>query len=179
MMPDDSKIYCYIHPNRETLLRCNKCERPICTQCAVLTPTGYRCKECIHSQQKSFETAQSSDLVIAPILAAVIALIGSFLSRYLGFFTIFLAPFAGLVIVEVSHWATQKRRSVLLIQLITGAALLGSLPLLLISLMRLLSLFQAGAAFSLMGLLPLVWQAAYTFLVTSSIYYRLTGIRIG
>jgi hypothetical protein len=178
-MTDDSKLFCYIHPDRETLLRCNKCERPICTQCAVLTPTGYRCKECIRSQQKSFETAQSSDLVLAPILAAVIALIGSFFSRYIGFFTIFLAPFVGLVIVEVSRWATQKRRSVLLVQLITGAALLGSLPLLIISLISLLSHFQAGAALSLMGLLPLVWQAAYTFLVASSIYYRLAGIRIG
>jgi hypothetical protein len=178
-MTDDSKIYCYIHPDRETLLRCNKCERPICTQCAVLTPTGYRCKECIHSQQKSFETAQSSDLIIAPILAGVIALIGSFFSRSIGFFTIFLAPFVGVVIVEVSRRVTQKRRSVLLVQLITGAALLGSLPLLVISLVRLLSLFQAGAALSLLGLLPLVWQAAYTFLVVSSVYYRLAGIRIG
>ena len=178
-MTEDPKLYCYVHPDRETLLRCNNCERPICTQCAVLTPTGYRCKECIRSQQKTFETAQSSDLIIAPILAGIIALIGSFFSRYLGFFTIFLAPFVGLVIVEVSRWATQKRRSVLLVQLITVAGLLGSLPLLVISLVRLLSLFQAGAALSLLGLLPLVWQAAYTFLATSSIYYRLAGIRIG
>jgi hypothetical protein len=178
-MTDDSKLFCYVHPDRETLLRCNKCERPICTQCAVLTPTGYRCKECIRSQQKTFETAQSSDLVIAPILAAIIAMIGSFFSRYLGFFTIFLAPFIGLVIVEVSRWVTQKRRSILLTRLITGAALLGSLPLLMISILRLLSFFQAGAGLSLVGLLPLIWQAAYTFLVASSVYYRLAGIRIG
>ena len=178
-MTDDSILFCYVHPDRETLLRCNKCERPICTQCAVLTPTGYRCKECIRSQQKTFETAQSSDLVIAPILAAIIAMIGSFFSRYLGFFTIFLAPFIGLVIVEVSRWVTQKRRSILLTRLITGAALLGSLPLLMISILRLLSFFQAGAGLSLVGLLPLIWQAAYTFLVASSVYYRLAGIRIG
>ena len=65
-MTDENKLYCYVHPDRETLLRCNNCERPICTQCAVLTPTGYRCKECIRSQQKKFETAENSDLVIAP-----------------------------------------------------------------------------------------------------------------
>ena len=23
--------YCYNHPDRETMLRCNRCERPICT----------------------------------------------------------------------------------------------------------------------------------------------------
>jgi hypothetical protein len=178
-MTDESKLFCYVHPDRETLLRCNNCERPICTQCAVLTPTGYRCKECIRSQQKKFETAQNSDLVIAPILTAIIAMIGSFFSRYLGFFTLFLAPFIGLVIVGVSRWVTQKRRSVLLIRLITGAALLGSSPLLIMSIWRLLSVFQAGAGLSLVGLLPLIWQAAYTFLVVSSVYYRLAGIRIG
>jgi len=178
-MTDDSKLFCYVHSNRETFLRCNKCERPICSQCAVLTPTGYRCKECIRSQQKSFETALSSDLVIAPILAAIITIIGSFFSLYLGFFTLFLAPFIGLVIVEVSRRVTQKRRSVLLTQLITGAALLGSLPLLMFSIVRLMSFFQEGAGLSLVGLLPLIWQAAYTFLVTSSVYYRLAGIRIG
>jgi hypothetical protein len=175
-MTEESKLFCYVHPDRETLLRCNNCERPICSQCAVLTPTGYRCKECIRSQQKKFETAQSSDLIIAPLLAAVTALIGSFFSTYLGFFTLFLAPFAGLVIVEVSHWVTQKRRSTLLTRLVTGAALLGCLPLLIT---RMLILFQAGAGLSLVGLLPLVWQAAYAFFVTSSVYYRLAGIRIG
>ena len=178
-MTDEPKLFCYVHPDRETLLRCNKCERPICTQCAVLTPTGYRCKECIHSQQKSFETAQNSDLVIAPILAAITAMVGSFFSIYLGFFTLFLAPFIGLVIVEVSRWVTQKRRSILLTRLITGAALLGSMPLLIISILRFLNVFQTGAGLSLVGLLPLIWQAAFTFLVSSSVYYRLAGIRIG
>ena len=31
-------LYCYIHPNRPTSLRCNRCERPICAEDAVLTP---------------------------------------------------------------------------------------------------------------------------------------------
>jgi len=178
-MTDEPKLFCYVHPNRETLLRCNKCERPICTQCAVLTPTGYRCKECIRSQQKTFETAQNSDLVIAPILAVFIAMTGSFFSRYLGFFTIFLGPFVGLVIVAVSRLVTQKRRSIFLTRLLTGATLLGSLPLLIIRIWPLLIFSQRGGGISLLGLLPLIWQAAYTFLVTSSVYYRLAGIRIG
>jgi len=52
---DPQVMYCYVHPDRETLLRCNRCERPICQSCAVLTPTGYRCKECVRGQQKIFE----------------------------------------------------------------------------------------------------------------------------
>jgi hypothetical protein len=175
-MTEESTLYCYIHPDRETLLRCNHCERPICTRCAVLTPTGYRCKECIQSQQKIFETAQGTDLVIAPILAALLSFAGSFLSIKLGFFTLFLAPFVGMAIFEVSRWATQRRRSALLIQLITAASLLGSLPVLFL---MLLNYFQMRAGLSVVGLLPLIWQAAYAFLVTSSAYYRLAGIHIG
>ena len=34
--------YCEKHPDREARLRCNRCNRLMCTQCAVRTPTGYR-----------------------------------------------------------------------------------------------------------------------------------------
>ena len=54
---------CYKHPNRETLICCNQCGRPICMDCAVSTPTGYRCKECVKEQQKKFNTAVSRDYV--------------------------------------------------------------------------------------------------------------------
>ena len=32
--------YCYRHPNRATILRCSRCERPICTECAIRTFTN-------------------------------------------------------------------------------------------------------------------------------------------
>ena len=59
-MTQTDTLYCYVHPNRPTSLRCNRCERPICAECAVRTPTGYRCPECIRSQQKIFDTAKGS-----------------------------------------------------------------------------------------------------------------------
>lgn len=42
---------CTFHPNTETLLRCNKCDRPICGKCAVTTPVGARCPECARVQR--------------------------------------------------------------------------------------------------------------------------------
>src|SRR5512140_1228893 len=92
--------YCVNHPNVETSLRCNRCERPICTQCAVLTPTGYRCKDCVRGQQKIFETAQVYDYPLAFIVAAILGFVGSLIASRFGFFTIFLAPIAGTVIAE-------------------------------------------------------------------------------
>lgn len=37
---------CYRHPDRETLLGCASCGRPICPDCAVDTPAGHKCFEC-------------------------------------------------------------------------------------------------------------------------------------
>jgi membrane associated rhomboid family serine protease len=38
--------HCYRHPDRETLLSCSNCERPICTACMTQAAVGMRCPEC-------------------------------------------------------------------------------------------------------------------------------------
>lgn len=178
------KLFCYIHPNRETVLRCNRCERPICNECAVLTPTGYRCKECVRGQQKIFETAQTSDYLFGIVIAGVLGFVGSIfaslISRLgiLGFFIVLIAPFVGVVIAEAVRRVTHRRRSKRLFQITAGAAALGSLPLLLINILPVIFL-GSGGGFNILGVgLALVWQALYSFLVTSSVYYRLSGIRM-
>jgi membrane associated rhomboid family serine protease len=40
-------LYCYRHPQVETSLRCNRCNKPICPKCAQRTPVGFRCAECV------------------------------------------------------------------------------------------------------------------------------------
>jgi len=169
-----SPLYCYNHPDHETSLRCNRCNRPICTQCAVLTPIGYRCKECVRGQQKVFETAQNLDYPVAFIIAGILSFLGSLIASVMGFFTIFLAPIAGVVVAEAVRLAIRRRRSKRLFQLATLGAALGSLPPLLITLAGLLlGGFRGGS------LLSLLWQGVYTFLVISTVYYRLSGIQIG
>ncbi len=177
-MAESETLTCYKHPGRETLLRCNKCERPICTECAVQTPTGYRCKECVRGQQKIFENARATDFIFALLIGAGLAFVGSYIPSFLGFFTLLAAPIVGTGIVEVIKWATGKRRSKTLFITSTAAVVLGSLPSLLIRLLPLLA-GLTGGSFNLYGLLPLIWQAVYTFLVTGAVYYRLTGIRLG
>jgi membrane associated rhomboid family serine protease len=41
--------YCYRHPNRETLVSCSECGRPICEDCMTFAPVGIRCPD--HSGQ--------------------------------------------------------------------------------------------------------------------------------
>jgi hypothetical protein len=170
-------LHCANHPDRETSLRCNRCEKPICTQCAVLTPTGYRCRECVRGQQKVFETATWIDYPIAVIIAVILAYVGSVIASFLSFFTIFVAPIAGVVIAEAVRMATRRRRSRRLYLAAAAAVVLGCLPRLLIPLLALL-LGGLPAGVSLAALLPLVWQVLYVFLVVPSFYYRLSGIQL-
>ena len=39
-------LHCYRHPDRETLLSCSSCERPICEKCMTTAAVGLRCPEC-------------------------------------------------------------------------------------------------------------------------------------
>ena len=165
--------YCYKHPNRETMLRCNRCNRPICTECAVLTPTGYRCKECVRGQLKTFNTAEWIDYPLAFIVAGGLSFIGSLISSYLGFFTILIAPAAGGILAEAVRWVVRRHRSRLLVRVAMAGTIVGALPLLLIALLRVL---MPGGGFN--GLFSLLWPAVYTFLVISTSYYRLSGIQI-
>jgi hypothetical protein len=92
-------MYCANHPDTETLLRCNKCGKPICLKCAVLTEVGYRCKECIREQQNVFYNAMTSDNWIAFAVAAGITLIAwpivAFLFSITGIFGWFIAALVG------------------------------------------------------------------------------------
>src|SRR6202011_5819485 len=40
---------CYRHPDRETGLRCQRCERPVCPSCIVPAPVGGQCGECVRA----------------------------------------------------------------------------------------------------------------------------------
>jgi len=178
--------FCYNHPGRETRLRCNRCNRPICGECAVLTPTGYRCKECVRGQQKIFETARPLDYIIGGGIGFILSLVGSlacyFLGLYnswFGFFVILVAPFIGTIIAEGARRITGRRRGRLLFRLVTGAVLAGALVPLLMDLGSIL-FFMRGSNLMAgpLSLLPIIWKVVYIFMVTSTVYTRLTGIQI-
>jgi len=169
-MSEAEITYCANHPDRETSLRCNRCGKYICAKCAVRTPTGYRCQECVRGQQKTFETAKTADYVVGFIVAAILSTIGGFIASWLGFFTILVAPAAGGLIAEAVRSATGKRRSPRLFLIVAAGVVVGGAIFVLPPLITLITTGYFGMVFQVL------WPALYAGLAASTAYYRLSGI---
>ena len=176
-MTEDSQtvtLYCYRHPTVATTLRCNRCERPICTKDAILTPTGYRCPECIHAQQKVFNTAVWYDYIlgfgIAFGLSLVASLIFAMVGNWLNFFAFFIiipgGPIVGGIMAEAVRFVINRRRARSLFVTIGVGAVLGALPVVMYFLFHLTPF-------------ALIFQGIYLFTAIPTLFYRLSGIRIG
>ncbi len=163
MKDQPDTIYCANHPNTPTLLRCNRCEKPICSKCAIQTPTGYRCRECVRGQQKAFETARWQDIPLAFTISFLLSFLGSLIAGVMGFFVIFIAPIVGTIIAEAARTITKRRRSQNLFIVVGVGTFLGAVPWLLRNLIFGISL-------------GLIWQGLYTITVTTTAYYRIKGI---
>jgi hypothetical protein len=172
MIDLNAPTYCANHPGVETTLRCNKCGKPICAKCAIRTPTGYRCKECVRGQLKIFDTALWYDYVLGFITAGILGFLASLLAlfvsglSFIGWILIIIgAPTAGVVIAEGVRLVIKKRRSRALFITIAVAMVLGALPVIIIHLLTL-------------NIFSLIFQGIYLFIATPVVYTRLSGIQL-
>jgi hypothetical protein len=122
-MPDDvdpiPALRCANHPNRETMLRCNRCDKPICPACAVRTPVGYRCRECVRGQQAVYYTGQPQDPFVGGVIALILGgVFGALAYAFLGVLALFAfivallaGPAAGSLMAEAVRRAVGRRRS--------------------------------------------------------------------
>ena len=169
----NTPLTCTFHPKRETQLRCNRCNRPICIKCANHTPTGYRCPECIRAQQKVFITTKWFDYPVAFAITGVISFLGSQLSLFLGFITIFIAMGAGFLVVWGVKKAINNRRSPLLkIVMIITTFIFSLPPIIAWVIMTVPYIREVGFAAS-GGIYSLIWDLFYSIIITSYVFYQL------
>ena len=105
--------YCEVHPDRETSLRCNKCGRLMCPECAVSTPVGYRCKQCVRRQDDKFFTAGQNDYVVIAAVCGIASAVAAGLVLQINIpslFLIFIAIPLGGGLAELALRITQRRR---------------------------------------------------------------------
>jgi hypothetical protein len=170
---------CAYHPDRETVLRCNRCGQPICFECAVRTPVGYRCKVCVRQQQNVYFTGRPGDPVIAAVVAlilgGIVGVLASMFLGFLGFFSLILAffigPAVGGLIAEGVRQSVGRRRSRNLNVVAVVAAVLGIL-------VGVALLFGGGSLVAGFARLPVVGfrrldLALLTVMAASTIYWRL------
>ncbi len=127
---------CAYHPNRETTLRCNRCGRPICTECAVLTDVGYRCPDCVRELENRFYHAAPRHVLTSVIAAAMLGLLAGILAavvgHYLGLWSVLVAaPIGGLVTEGIWKAGARHRARHLHIYATLSVGITGTVGLLL------------------------------------------------
>lgn len=129
---DEVKLYCTVHPTIETNLRCNRCGRPMCTRCAVRTPVGYRCRDCVREQQDKFFDAQMLDYMLAGAASLAVSFFAAAFLARIGWFLIafFLSPAAGGIIGTLVARLTGKRRGRYTAIVVGAGVIVGALPFL-------------------------------------------------
>jgi hypothetical protein len=113
---EEEVVYCTWHPDRETMLRCNRCGRPMCPECAVRHPVGLRCKECIKDTRSPIYNVAVRDYLVAGgvglALSTVAGVFVPFITGF-GFFGWFLAiivgPSIGAGIADLMGRVVRKR----------------------------------------------------------------------
>ena len=164
--------YCYVHPDQETGLRCKRCEKPICASCAQRTPTGYLCKDCIRSHQKSFDTSEWYDYIFGFLTAGILSAVAAFLITLvsgIGFIGWFLAlsaaPIAGTTITEGVRLVTHRHRSRALFLTVAAGMALGALPVMIFQILS-------------MNIFGIIFQVVYLIIAVPLVYTRLSGIHL-
>lgn len=104
--------YCAVHPDRETELRCNKCDRYMCAQCAVSTPVGYRCRQCVRQVEDKFFTGTNTDYIVIFAISLGLTIVGALVASIINFIilTFFIGIFWAGFIGEANLRMTQRRR---------------------------------------------------------------------
>jgi len=124
---DEEVTYCAVHPERETGLRCNKCDRLMCVECARQTPVGYRCRECVRQHDDTFFNIENADYIKVAGVGFGMALVAGFVVNFIGWplIALIIGLPTGAAIAGVAMRVIENRRGRETMYYATGAAVVG------------------------------------------------------
>jgi hypothetical protein len=125
-LSEPQRLFCYRHPDRETWVRCGRCDQPICMSCAMQGPVGLRCKSCGTPVRDALTSMTPTQTVVTPLLATGAGLLVGYLALQFGWFGLVVAFFAGRLTVDVLDRAIGMKRGPRVLALIAIGLLVGA-----------------------------------------------------
>ena len=124
---DDGRLFCYRHRDRETWVRCGRCDRPICVKCSIQGPVGFRCRECGLMKNDPLTTFRPAQLALAIGVSVLAGAIASLIASQIGFFSVVISYFAGGLIVEAVRRVVGYKHGPVMRAIVFGGIVAGSL----------------------------------------------------
>jgi hypothetical protein len=104
------QVPCSYHPDVRTGLRCSRCGKPICPQCAVRTPVGLRCPDCAGVRGLPTYRTPAGSLLRAAGAGLGVAVLVAVLWRFFPDWEFYLSLLLGFGAVEaIARMAGNKR----------------------------------------------------------------------
>jgi len=83
-LAEPQPLFCYRHPDRETWVRCGRCDQPICMGCAMQGPVGMRCKTCGKPKRDPLTMMTPRQLALGSLVAIGAGTVGGFVGIQMG-----------------------------------------------------------------------------------------------
>jgi hypothetical protein len=141
-------LYCYRHPERETWVRCGRCDQPICTRCAMQGPVGLRCKTCGNPARDALASLRPSQIAVGALVAGGLGAAVGYFSAHFGWFMLVVGFFAGTLIAEALDRTVGIKRGPRILAVAIAGIVVGGL---------------IGGAFALAG----QWREMQAFLASA------------
>ncbi len=119
-------LRCYRHPERETWVRCGRCDQPICVRCAMQGPVGFRCRQCGRPARDPLTSMRPSQLAIGLGVSVIGGLAVGLVSTRIGFFGLLIAWFAGGFIADAVLRFVGFKRGPKMVATLFGGILAGA-----------------------------------------------------
>jgi hypothetical protein len=120
------QLFCYRHPDRETWLRCGRCDQPICLKCTIQGPVGSRCRDCGRIANDPLTSFTPQQLLVGIAVASVAGAVAGFIGAYIGYFSIVIGYFAGRFVADAVTRAIGYKRGPVMLTILFGGILLGT-----------------------------------------------------